>query len=410
MNLKKLLSFEQGRIKFFETLTKHPENWQQNPTPFSIVRKMVDKTSLEDKKILVLFNIEFLQVLVEERKVNPQNIYYIADNELEFLGGNKIFKVQSYKLNDFTVLALKKLVLGLDMKFDLAFSNPPYNDYLDLKILNEIINNIKECVIVHPSAYILKDGGDNSTINTFNKLINRKVSSVHFIDPYITFDGVLNPTPCVVTHFAENIDSDIEVSYDLKSFFNIDDSSYTAKTVEDITIYGSKFAELVLPFKNKIEKYCETHGSLNRIKQSKVVYDKSKFYCQLPQIIGQVNRTKNFKGFYEHTFFTLMPLSGNTDIVFENDLPKVSKKNNFVFDKSENLMNFKTYLKSDFVRFCLSFKKFSKNLQTDSFDLIPLVNFDYEWTDEKLFEKFEVSQELSLLIREFIPDCYGIRK
>ena len=108
MNLPKLLSFEQGRIVFFETLTKHPENWQQNPTPLSIVRKMVDKTSLDDKKILVLFNIEFLQVLVEERKIDPKNIYYIADNELEYLGATKIFKVQSYKLNEFSVPALKK--------------------------------------------------------------------------------------------------------------------------------------------------------------------------------------------------------------------------------------------------------------------------------------------------------------
>ena len=93
MNLPKLLSFEQGRIVFFETLTKHPENWQKNTTPLPVVRKMLDKTSLDDKKILVLFNIEFLQVLVEERKINSENIYYIADNDLEYLSAIKIFKV-----------------------------------------------------------------------------------------------------------------------------------------------------------------------------------------------------------------------------------------------------------------------------------------------------------------------------
>ena len=101
---------------------------------------MLDKTSLEDKKILVLFNIEFLQVLVEERKINPENIYYIADNELEYLSAIKIFKVQSYKLSDFSVPALKKLIAGIDMKFDLVFSNPPYNKNIDIKILNEIFD------------------------------------------------------------------------------------------------------------------------------------------------------------------------------------------------------------------------------------------------------------------------------
>ena len=155
MNLSKLLSFEQGRITFFETLTKHPENWQQNPTPLCIVRKMLDKTSLEDKKILVLFNIEFLQVLVEERKINPENIYYIADNELEYLSAIKIFKVQSYKLSDFSVPALKKLIAGIDMKFDLVFSNPPYNKNIDIKILNEIIDIADEFVVVHPSTWLI---------------------------------------------------------------------------------------------------------------------------------------------------------------------------------------------------------------------------------------------------------------
>jgi len=410
MNLSKLLSFEQGRITFFETLTKHPENWQLNPTPLSIVRKMLDKTPLEDKKILVLFNIEFLQVLVEERKIDPKNIYYIADNELEYLGAIKIFKVQSYKLSDYTVSDIKKLIVGIDMKFDLVFSNPPYNDYVDIKILNEIIPHIKEFVIVHPCAYILKDGGENSTINKFNNLINRKISSIHFIDPYITFDGVLNPTPCVITHYHADKNTDINVSYELKSFFNIDDASYTSKSIEHITIYGSKYLDHVLPFKQKIEEYCIDNGSLNKIKQNKIVVEDGKYYCQLPQIIGQVNRTKNFKGFYEHTFFTLMPLSENTDVALENGIPKTSKKNNFIFDTEEELYNFKNYLKSDFVRFCLSFKKFSKNLQTDSFNLIPLMDFKKVWTDKELFAHFKVTEDMGNLIREFLPDCYEIRK
>lgn len=410
MNLEKLLSFEDGRIAFFETLTKHPENWQQNPTPLSIVHKMVDKTSLDDKKILVLFNIEFLQALVEERKIDPKNIYYIADNELEYLGAIKIFKVQSYKLNDFSVPALKKLVIGIDMKFDLVFSNPPYTDYVDLKILNETISLFKEFIAVHPSAFILKDGGDNTTINKFNNLLYKKTKSIEFIDPYITFNGVLNPTPCVITHYDNSYDGDIKVSYNLDKFFNIDDTNYIANNFNTISIYGSKYESTVLPFKRTIEKYCKDNGSLLTIKQNKISLDDTKCYCQLPQIIGQVNRTKNFKGFYEHTFFTLMPLSEDTDIVFEDGEPKKSKKNNFVFDTYEELQNFKNYLKTDFVRFCLSFKKFSKNLQSDSFELIPLVDFKQKWNDEILYAHFNVSDNLASLIQEFLPDCYGIRK
>ena len=414
------LNNSEERFSFFKWVSNIGTHWQKNPTPYSVIRQMINKTSLQNKKILVIFNIEFLHVLIEEQGVNPQDITFIADNHIEKLSANKIFKVQSFWLKHsgydtkgnpaYEPLDLKNLMIGLNMKFDLVFSNPPYNDYDDIKILNEIIPIIKEFVIVHPCAYILKDGKQNATMNKFNTLINRKVSSIHFIDPFITFDGVLNPTPCVITHYDEKRNTDIDVSYELKSFFNINDSNYVSKSIDDITIYGSKYLDHVLPFKQKIELYCEKNGSLNQIKQSKISLDNTKFYCQLPQIIGQVNRTKNFKGFYEHTFFTLMPLSENTDVTLEDGLPKPSKKNNFVFNTNEELINFKNYLKTDFVRFCLSFKKFSKNLQTDSFNLIPLMDFTQVWTDEELFEHFKVTKEMAKLIREFLPDCYGIRK
>jgi 16S rRNA G966 N2-methylase RsmD len=143
---------------------------------------MLDKTSLEDKKILVLFNIEFLQVLVEERKINPENIYYIADNELEYLSAIKIFKVQSYKLSDFSVPALKKLIAGLDMKFDVVFSNPPYNSNIDIKILNEIIDIADEFVVVHPSTWVLDVKGKTKLFTNFVTKINRKVESFEFFN------------------------------------------------------------------------------------------------------------------------------------------------------------------------------------------------------------------------------------
>ena len=40
-------------------------------------------------------------------------------------------------------------------KFDLCFSNPPYNNGLDLKIINTITSICKEMVVVHPSTWLL---------------------------------------------------------------------------------------------------------------------------------------------------------------------------------------------------------------------------------------------------------------
>lgn len=111
MNLEKLLKYQSGKEAFFDVLSRYPKNWQCNVTPYSITRQMVDKTPLENKKILVLFNIEFLDVLINQKDVDPNNIYYVADNHLEMLAAEKIYKVNAfYSPCDEGIAGLKKLI------------------------------------------------------------------------------------------------------------------------------------------------------------------------------------------------------------------------------------------------------------------------------------------------------------
>jgi hypothetical protein len=111
MSLKSLIKFQEGRLTLFDTLSSVPNNWQENPTPLSIVRKMVDKTDLDQKNILVLFNIEFLEVLVFERHMSPDRIYYIADNAVEKKVAETVYKVNAYITDkDAGVAGLKKLI------------------------------------------------------------------------------------------------------------------------------------------------------------------------------------------------------------------------------------------------------------------------------------------------------------
>ena len=111
MSLKSLVKFQEGRLTLFDTLSSVPDNWQENPTPLSIVRKMVDKTDLNQKNILILFNIEFLEVLVFERHISPDRIYYIADNEVEKKVAEKVYRVNAYiSRKEDGIPALKKLI------------------------------------------------------------------------------------------------------------------------------------------------------------------------------------------------------------------------------------------------------------------------------------------------------------
>ena len=401
MNLHKLLSFEQGRIIFFETLTKHPENWQQNTTPLSIVRKMLDKTSLDDKKILVLFNIEFLQVLVEERKINPENIYYIADNDLEYLSAIKIFKVQSYKLSDFTVPALKNLIVGLDMKFDLVFSNPPYNSNIDIKILNEIIGVADEFVVVHPSTWVLDNKKGYKLYNDFRDKINSHVQSIEMFNANKIFDIRLN-APISITHIDLKYKGDVKVSL-FDEFFETDN-------IYDVTKFGTKWFSLVKDFANKLASYCELHSSVDDHSidvqgiPNGTNFLNGEFYCQSADIIGTPSSENKSLG--TGCFYTILLQNPQNN----SGIRKNTIKNSFKFACENHRKYFLLYCQSDFARFCIALLKNNTTFKAGEMALLPWLDFSEEWGDEKLFEKFEVSQELQNYIREFLPDFHGIRK
>lgn len=364
---------------------------------------MLDKTSLDDKKILVLFNIEFLQVLVEERKINPENIYYIADNDLEYLSAIKIFKVQSYKLSDFTVPALKNLIVGLDMKFDLVFSNPPYNSNIDIKILNEIVDIADEVIAVHPSTWALDIKGKTKLFTNFVSKIDGKVESLEFFNGNPIFNIGLF-VPCMITHINSKHNNECQIT--------LFDDKFTVKNLSKVTKFGSKWGTLILPFISVLQKHIEKHGEVwsKRINSDARDIDDSKFYCQLAAIRGHVNLTSKNKHIVQDDFYTVLMKDAEQNKGVRNLNVRKDGFIVFEFNTESEQINFINYLKTDFARFCLSIVKNTQNIHYGEMELIPWLDFTEEWDDDKLFKKFDVSQELQDYIREFLPDYYSIRK
>ena len=89
---------------------------------------------------------------------------------------------------------------------------------------------------------------------------------------------------------------------------------------------------------------------------------------------------------------------------------KVTIPPTFEFDTLKEVDNFINYAKTDFARFCLSIYKNASQLSRGELAIVPWLDFTEEWDDEKLFKKFNVSQELQDYIRDFLPDFHGIRK
>ncbi|MCM1009340.1 MAG: Eco57I restriction-modification methylase domain-containing protein [Fusobacterium sp.] len=63
------------------------------------------------------------------------------------------------------------------------------------------------------------------------------------------------------------------------------------------------------------------------------------------------------------------------------------------FLDEELTQNCLRYIKTKFFRALLFFNRHSLNISRESFELIPLQDFNEEWTDEKLYKKYELTQE-----------------
>jgi len=286
------------------------------------------------------------------------------------------------------------------MKFDVVFSNPPYNRGIDIKILNEIIEYVDEFIVVHPSTWLLDNKGKTKFYSTFKDKINSKIKSFEMFNGNPIFNISLY-VPIVITHY----DSKYSGSADVQYF----DNSFSEFDVNNITKFGDKWITLVKDFFEKISKYINENDG-NIWSRNIKTYDDKHFYCQLAVIRGH-EVLDSVKIMHQDDFYTMcMKNDENKGIRQPNLTRPGNPQPTFEFDAENERDNFLKYLKTDFARFCLCLLKTNNNLAVGEMELIPWLDFTEEWDDDKLFKKFDVSQDLQDYIREFLPDYYGIRK
>lgn len=103
-------------------------------TPQPLVEEMLAQIDVKNKTILVLFNVEFVISLVYTYKVDPTMITLYIDHE------NKVLLAKKMGVNFITSL-------DVDMKFDVAIGNPPYQDGSKDGGQNKIYNQISKQVL-----------------------------------------------------------------------------------------------------------------------------------------------------------------------------------------------------------------------------------------------------------------------
>jgi len=404
---REFLKSEQGRKwlieKALEVVPKE-NNWQNFHTPYDLCEHMIFKTDVTNKSILVLFNIEFLEILIHKFKVPNKNIIFLADCRIESEMATKLYKVNNLIVN--SLENIQEVLKGMKT-FDLCFSNPPYGRNDHLKILNAIFPMFNEIIIVHPARWLLTIKKNQTPIfkEIKNKLHN-VVCSFDIFNPNVLF-GIDQVAPCCITHIDKKYKSSIYVNY-------FDQIKYIEKDINNITIFCDKWKTIVNPFKEKIEKYIlENNGEIyswnQRItdKTDITKIDKNKFFCQFTAMQpGTGDKTGKFM----HGEDLYKIINPNQDYITSFEKLKQRTQLIFFFDSKTEVYNFLKYLKTDFVRFCLSIYKADHSLFDGALSLIPVMDFNQEWNDDKLFLYFNIPKEtIDYITNSFPADLYGLR-
>lgn len=282
--------------------------------------------------------------------------------------------------------------------FDIVFTNPPYNNNLDIKLIRSLISNnlADEIIAVHPGAFLFNHKNSKET-----QLLKdtHTLKEVTFFWGNDIFDGTEVHHAHCISIWNKNYNSSSLIVND-KAFteqtniYNV--NIFTYKTnIEEITVhslYSKKAYELLKKFNN-----CDS--ILKHITPVDDIEKKTDFGFKLPMIRPGFDFIKRSYG----TFYSLF---GNSKRAMENALADKTTtitdycmtKHNFkayyplwYFNTKEERDNFINYLKTKSVRFLLSLVKCNANI-TGGYPtrIIPWLDFTKHYNEEDLCKKFGI--------------------
>lgn len=398
---KEFLKSEEGRKWFIEkTLKAVPKdkNWQQFHTPYDeICEKMISKATkpLEDKNILVLFNVEFLEVLIHKFDIPSKNITFLTDCKLEYEIATKIYRVDANVIENNDINSIQKELKKLKI-FDLCFTNPPYLGATHTKIISEVLTICNEIVVVHPAIWLLDNKHIVSSYFTkYREIIKKYSEEAYIFDGNSVFNIVGPCSPFTIFKINKKYNGKIKVNY-------FDEQHYEVDSIYDITVFGQDWFHIVKPLVEKMKKYDNIWEWNQRGKKINKI-PKNKFYFQCRALVPGTagndvhNCLIQLNSSHERYIKTYDTLGGRVII--------------FYFETENEVHNFIEYLKTDFVRFCISIYKIRQDFDNGELKLVPIMDFTKKWTDKDLYKYFSIPQETVDYITNIFPeDLYELRK
>ena len=389
--------------------------------------RFADHITSETRSVAVLFNTEFIGYFIKElpqNYINNIKFTFFYDCEFDykqirnyiFFSGKKL-KIDLVKIEN--IKDLDKIMAGKN--FDIIYSNPPYNDGLDFKILSNIKNTFKKAIIVHPAVWILENKCVGY-IGKFKKEFQNNIEKVVIFRGSDIFGVPFMSALDICVFNTEKLDSKIEVDDQVVN------CKYIANNHIDITQYGDMWFKLNI--KKFIEKFDPEKSILRHVYFDRDHLENLKYPIKLSECrSGNPHFNDGYYdeklGYYvlnkTNYFFTCIAKGDPEKYHFNCDW--TNKHNQtllFNFISSNERFNFYVYAKSKFFRFLISLYKvnmanvsssgspLSINSKLDGHPMkrIPWLDFTQEWNDAKLCKEFGISEELWKYIDNFIPDHY----
>jgi hypothetical protein len=354
-------------------------------TPPSLCREMLSHIEFKgDEKVLVLYNLEFALILNQEFGLPTSSIYIYTNSKTK----------QAFSKYGFNILYFED-ALGLnkvDMKFDITIMNPPYDgkSELHLQFLNYAVNNTLHYVsCIHPSAWMLT--------KTHNKQMKKQeILAVQNIHKYHTEFKFVNGNEIFpnANFFYPLIITNIDKTQLHPECFLIEDkiNNRTLKFTNFNDINFHSDSDEYISLRKRLLSYIMSNDTLYSVGNIKKKYN-------VP--LSKIRGSQCDINFFKDDFYTLIPRDCSP--LMETNLDFI-----YGFDSLEEANNFINYLKTNFVRFCLSLYKITGNIKSGNIHKsIPYLDFKEKWDDEKLFKFFNITEQEQQIINKIIPPFYS---
>lgn len=358
---------------------------------------------------------KFMKGLVDEFPDPEERLKWILEEIIyinEYQSKNLFIYLQlfdsenKYNMNfnrgDYLKLDIKK-TFGVD-KFDLICTNPPYNEARgDNNASKDIYNLMVEksqresenVIMIIPSRWFIK-----SNLSEFRNNMIKKwglVTINHFNDNRFFDNADIKGGVCYF-HLNKSYNGDIIFNGSNLNLDNIDiiPNNLLSETFSLI----NKVAK-----NNNIQKLFNSQGHFN-IKTNDIRFsDIGDIKCIVSKQKGNIKYLSNIDlsnkkvdkwklaipsasgkgGMYEQ-FYNRIEILNPGEVCSESFIF-------FDFNSKNELLFFKSYLETKLFSFLVRLRKIKQHVTSDIFKWVPIVPFDREWTDDQLFDYFNLTEE-----------------